>query len=124
MATMPAVRKIQAGEGLVIEDVEIPDPGPKEVVIKVEATSICGTDLQIYKGDGWIMDRMSPILPVTMVHRLADTQQDDLSTHPDNLKGVFNGGGSPGHFENQVDADTVGFFQNGFVELLVAPIFR
>ncbi len=32
-------------------DVSVPDPGPGEVLIKVEAAGICGTDRHLYKGE-------------------------------------------------------------------------
>jgi threonine 3-dehydrogenase len=33
------------------EDVEIPQPGPSQVLIKVEKVSVCGTDESLFKGD-------------------------------------------------------------------------
>lgn len=37
----------QPGQRLVIEDAPIPDPGPGEVLIKVERCGICGSDLKM-----------------------------------------------------------------------------
>lgn len=37
-------------DGLVLEERPIPSPGPGEAVVKVEACSICGTDLRIASG--------------------------------------------------------------------------
>jgi len=34
-----------------IKEVDTPKPGPKEVLIKVKAGGICGTDVHIYEGD-------------------------------------------------------------------------
>ena len=68
MATMQTVRKSEPGEGLRIEEHQVPVAGPSEVVIKVEAASICGTDLQIFRGDDWIMNRMRDHLPLTIGH--------------------------------------------------------
>lgn len=36
---------------LVVKETAIPVPGEKEILIKVEASGICGTDLHIFKGD-------------------------------------------------------------------------
>lgn len=33
-----------------VEDVEIKRPGPNEVLVKIEACGVCGTDLHIYEG--------------------------------------------------------------------------
>ena len=34
-----------------VEEVEIPSPGPGEVIVKVECCGICGTDYHILEGD-------------------------------------------------------------------------
>ncbi len=36
-----------------MEDVPIPEIGINDVLIKIKKTSICGTDLHIYKWDDW-----------------------------------------------------------------------
>jgi len=41
--------------------VKIPDVGEEDVLVKVEATSICGTDLHIYNWDSWSRERIRPI---------------------------------------------------------------
>jgi len=41
---------------------EIPTPGPDEVLLKVRATSICGTDLHIYNWDTWAQSSIRPPL--------------------------------------------------------------
>lgn len=65
-ATMRALRKTQAGRGLQIESVAVPPVGPTEVLVRVKATSICGTDLHIYGWDRWSQGRIKP--PVTLGH--------------------------------------------------------
>jgi threonine 3-dehydrogenase len=50
---MKALVKKQAKEGLWLEEVEEPKMGINDVLIKVIKTSICGTDLHIYKWDEW-----------------------------------------------------------------------
>jgi threonine 3-dehydrogenase len=65
-ATMRALRKTQAGKGLQIESVAIPPVSPSEVLVRVKATSICGTDLHIYGWDRWSQGRIKP--PVTLGH--------------------------------------------------------
>ncbi len=63
---MKALRKTQAGRGLRIEDVAVPSVGPTDVLVRVKATSICGTDLHIYGWDRWSQVRIKP--PVTLGH--------------------------------------------------------
>ena len=50
---MPALVKRYAKKGLWLEDVDIPEPQFGEVLIKIEKTAICGTDLHIYNWDEW-----------------------------------------------------------------------
>ena len=64
--TMKALRKTQAGKGLQIETIAVPSIGPRDVLVRVKATSICGTDLHIYGWDRWSQGRIKP--PVTLGH--------------------------------------------------------
>ena len=50
---MKALVKQQAAEGLWLQDVPKPEIGINDVLIKVEKTSICGTDVHIYNWDDW-----------------------------------------------------------------------
>jgi threonine 3-dehydrogenase len=50
---MKALVKNRAEQGLILADVPEPQPGPREVVIKVAKTGVCGTDLHIYNWDAW-----------------------------------------------------------------------
>jgi len=65
-ATMKALRKTQAGKGLQIEKIQVPSIRPTDVLVRVKATSICGTDLHIYGWDRWSQGRIKP--PVTLGH--------------------------------------------------------
>lgn len=67
--TMMAVRKIGSGPGAEICEVPIPKPGPREVLVKVKATSICGTDVHIYTWNKWSANRIKP--PMTFGHECA-----------------------------------------------------
>jgi threonine 3-dehydrogenase len=61
---MKAVVKV-AGEpnGTEIKLVDIPRPGPNDVLIKVKVASICGTDVHIYEWDKWAQGRIkTPLL--------------------------------------------------------------
>ncbi len=50
---MKALVKKFANEGLILEDVPIPEIGINDVLIKVIKTAICGTDIHIYNWDEW-----------------------------------------------------------------------
>ncbi len=50
---MKALVKAEAKEGLWMQDVDKPEIGPDEVLIKVHMTAICGTDVHIYNWDSW-----------------------------------------------------------------------
>jgi len=65
-ATMKALRKTQAAKGLQLETVPVPSIGHTDVLVRVKAASICGTDLHIYGWDRWSQGRIKP--PVTLGH--------------------------------------------------------
>jgi alcohol dehydrogenase, propanol-preferring len=50
------------GKPLVIEDVAIPEPGPEEIQIKMEACGVCHTDLHAAEGD-WPIKPTPPFIP-------------------------------------------------------------
>src|ERR671931_1520810 len=41
----------QAGEPMLIEEVELAEPGPTDVVVRMAAAGVCGTDLHMIKGE-------------------------------------------------------------------------
>jgi threonine 3-dehydrogenase len=63
---MKALRKIRPERGAHLESVPVPSPGPIEVLVKVRAASICGTDLHIYGWDRWSASRIKT--PMTFGH--------------------------------------------------------
>lgn len=62
--TMCALVKREAAEGIWMEEVPLPSPGTNEVLIKVEKTAICGTDLHIYQWDDWAQRTIEPGLVI------------------------------------------------------------
>ena len=60
---MKALVKKEAREGLWMEDVPEPEIGINDVLIKIDRTGICGTDLHIYHWDAWA----AKTIPVPMV---------------------------------------------------------
>ncbi len=57
---MQALIKTAAGPGLSLTDWADPTPGPRDAVVKVTATSLCGTDTHIYRWDEWAQRRIHP----------------------------------------------------------------
>lgn len=58
-ATMPALRKLHDAPGLdYCPEVEIPQVGPRDVLIAVTHAGICGTDRHIYEWDAWSQSRI------------------------------------------------------------------
>ncbi|MEO0327296.1 MAG: L-threonine 3-dehydrogenase [Pseudomonadota bacterium] len=60
---MRALVKAKPEEGLWMQTVPVPEPGPDEVLIKVRKSAICGTDVHIWKWDEWSANTV----PVPMV---------------------------------------------------------
>jgi threonine 3-dehydrogenase len=50
---MKALVKAKAEEGLWMQEVDRPEIGPDDVLIRVHMTAICGTDVHIYNWDDW-----------------------------------------------------------------------
>jgi threonine 3-dehydrogenase len=70
-ATMRALAKVEAGRGAALVERSAPNPGPGEVLLKVDAASICGTDLHLFEWDDWAAENMEP--PRILGHELAGT---------------------------------------------------
>lgn len=69
---MRAARLIEIAQPLVIDDVPIPDPGPREAVIRVVSEGICRTDWHVWMGD-WSWVGLVPPLPITLGHEFSGT---------------------------------------------------
>ena len=50
---MRALVKSRPEEGLWMETVPVPEPGPSDVLIRINKTAICGTDVHIWNWDEW-----------------------------------------------------------------------
>ncbi|MEM7068770.1 MAG: L-threonine 3-dehydrogenase [Pseudomonadota bacterium] len=60
---MKALVKARAEPGLWMERVPVPEPGPSDVLIKVNKSAICGTDVHIWNWDEWAQNTV----PVPLV---------------------------------------------------------
>ena len=68
---MRALRKTKPGAGFTLETIPVPEVGPNDVLIKVGAVGLCGTDLHIYSWDHWAERRVKP--PLTIGHEFMGT---------------------------------------------------
>jgi threonine 3-dehydrogenase len=67
--TMRALAKTRPAPGAELVERPIPEPGPGEVLLEMEATSICGTDYHLFSWDHWAQEVMTP--PIVLGHELA-----------------------------------------------------
>jgi threonine 3-dehydrogenase len=61
---MDALVKPEAGKGLVLTQVPVPEVGPGEVLIKIHKTAICGSDVHIYQWNDWAAQHVKPGMTV------------------------------------------------------------
>ena len=71
---MRALVKPAAAPGIELREVPVPSPGPGEVLVRLEKTAICGTDLHIYLWDEWSQRTIRPPLVIghEFVGRIAE----------------------------------------------------
>ncbi|HET7140969.1 MAG TPA: L-threonine 3-dehydrogenase [Candidatus Limnocylindria bacterium] len=67
--TMRALAKMRPGPGAELIERPVPTPGPGEVLLRMEAASICGTDAHLYNWDPWAAEILKP--PIILGHELA-----------------------------------------------------
>ena len=66
---MKAARKTKKEPGLDLVEIPIPKIQPNQVLVKVGATAICGSDIHFYAWDGYAQTRLNP--PLTLGHEFA-----------------------------------------------------
>jgi threonine 3-dehydrogenase len=70
--SMLALSKVAPGTGgLAVQRHEVREPGPGEMLVKVHAAGVCGTDMQIYHGLGSFAKRVK--LPTVLGHEMCGT---------------------------------------------------
>lgn len=68
--TMKAVAKTRRARGAELVEVPVPAITPNEVLVKVKATAICGSDTRVYEWDGFAREVFRDI-PNIMGHEMA-----------------------------------------------------
>ncbi len=79
---MKALVKEKSEVGLKLQEVDKPKIKSDEVLIKVKATAICGTDLHIWNWDAWASKTIKP--PMTVGHEF----MGEVIEIGDNVKGL------------------------------------
>jgi threonine 3-dehydrogenase len=67
--TMRALCKTRPEAGAELVETPIPEVGPDDVLVKIRAATICGTDLHIYNWDAWAQSRIKT--PLVFGHECA-----------------------------------------------------
>ncbi|QRX63748.1 L-threonine 3-dehydrogenase [Dysgonomonadaceae bacterium zrk40] len=80
---MKALVKLRPEKGIWMEEVPVPSIGVNDVLIKIKKTSICGTDLHIYKWDDWSQKTIKT--PMTIGHEYVG-EIVDMGSGVTNLK--------------------------------------
>jgi threonine 3-dehydrogenase len=75
---MQAIEKQTASQGLTfVSNAPMPKlVRPDEVLIRIQASAICGTDVDIYRADAQLMNRMKDKLPVITGHEFCGMVED------------------------------------------------
>lgn len=104
---MKAIVKTKPEKGAELLEVPIPSFADDEVLVKVKAVGICGTDLHIWNWDGWAQNRIgTKKLPQIVGHELSGIVEKVGS----NVKGVSVG--------DYISAETHIYFQKDLNALL------
>lgn len=130
MVSVRAARLHAYGEPLVIEHVPEPEPGPGQVIVKVEGAGFCHSDLHVMDGEIRVLPRM----PLTLGHENAGVVQsvgDGVRTvRPGDPLAVYGGWGCgncdfcvTGREQLCAAPRWVGLsdFDGGYAELLLVP---
>jgi threonine 3-dehydrogenase len=72
---MKAIAKTQPGKGASLINLPTPTPTDNEVLIKVECSAICGSDIHLYNWASSVNSTLQPniVFPVLMGHEMAGT---------------------------------------------------
>lgn len=65
-STVKALVKRESGPGMVLEDRPVPDCSEGNVIVRIQKTGVCGTDVHIFGWDEWASSRVHP--PIVVGH--------------------------------------------------------
>lgn len=81
---MLAVLKEKKAKGVSIKKIPIPKPQKGELLVKVKAASICGTDISIYDWTPWAQGHITP--PIVIGHEVVGEIVEINGENPKGLK--------------------------------------
>ncbi|MDG9669684.1 L-threonine 3-dehydrogenase [Hahella sp. CR1] len=133
-STMKALVKAQSAPGLWLQEQQVPECGPNDVIIKIKRTAICGTDIHIYNWDDWARNNVP--VPLTTGHEYSG-EIVELGSHVDGLHigqrvsgeghvvGMLSRNARAGRFHLAPDTKGIGVNLPGaFAEYLCLPAFN
>lgn len=89
---MKALVKKKPEEGIWLEEVPVPEIGINDVLIKIEKTAICGTDVHIYNWDEWSQKTIKP--PMVIGHEFVGRiEKMGANVHDYNIGDLVSGEG-------------------------------
>lgn len=71
---MKALVKAKPEPGIWLEDIDKPDAGPNDVIVRVSKTAICGTDLHIVTWDEWAQNTIP--VPMAVGHEFTGVVEE------------------------------------------------
>ncbi|MEL6679191.1 MAG: alcohol dehydrogenase catalytic domain-containing protein, partial [Pseudomonadota bacterium] len=131
---MQALSKEEAAPGLSLIRAPVPDIGPEDVLIRVRATGICGTDIHIWNWDDWAAKTVP--VPLITGHEFAGeiveigAAVDDLRvgqrvSGEGHLVGKTSRASRAGRFHLDPETRGIGVNEQGaFAEYLRLPAFN
>lgn len=131
---MKCLVKSKAETGLWMEERLIPEIGPRDVLIKIIKTGICGTDVHIWNWDAWAQKTV-PVGLITGHEFMGEIVE--IGRHVDDLKvgqrcsgeghliGIHSRQSRSGKFHLDPETKGIGVHVNGaFAEYLALPAFN
>ncbi len=131
---MRALVKAHAGPGLEMQRLPVPEIGPDDVLIRINKTGICGTDIHIWNWDAWA-EKTVPV-PLVTGHEFAGeivelgANVDDLEigqrvSGEGHLVGKHSRASRAGRFHLDPETRGIGVNEQGaFADYLRLPAFN
>ncbi|TCD14599.1 L-threonine 3-dehydrogenase [Oricola cellulosilytica] len=80
---MKALVKAETAPGLSLMDVDVPEIGPNDILIRIRKTGICGTDMHIWNWDEWAQKTIP--VPMVVGHEYAG-EIVEIGSHVEDLR--------------------------------------
>ncbi len=132
--TMKALEKSHAREGLWMVQAPVPEIGPDEVLIKINKTGICGTDVHIWNWDDWAQKTVPvPLITghefageiVELGRNVTDLQIGQRCSGEGHLIGHHSRQSRAGKFHLDPETRGIGVNEQGaFAQYLALPAFN